>query len=205
MTHFTLFFSEASFYTHLSGSRFCNFRLVTLLSLCTPAPVCEILATTSRQAQRTNVHNTTAAGHFCSSSTYPSLGCGSPTGKETGSQKGSCGSSRAHDRCTAWHRRASHRKRAREPVAPVLLFTSWRGQAPVRVKDLARSSGRSPGGGLTPGSPENRSRSGCGWAGSRAWQLPGRCLPASAAYLPLFYPALASQGMGHAEFARLLW
>jgi hypothetical protein len=99
--------------------------------------------------------------------------------------------------------------------SPLHCMASQGGRAVHRAKNQKKAHpGRGGNGqrsdppvaGLTPGSPENRPCSGCGWAGSRAWQLPPRpSLPASA-YLML-PPALPSQGMGHhrvALLARLL-
>lgn len=69
----------------------------------------------------------------------------------------------------AWHLLSS-----RTRVLRVLcrVFSDRRARARARHGQRSPSSGRSPlAPDLTPGSPEKRSRRGCGWAGSRAWNF----------------------------------
>lgn len=69
----------------------------------------------------------------------------------------------------AWHLLSS-RKRVLRVLCRV--FSDRRARARARHGQRSPSSGRSPlAPDLTPGSPEKRSRRGCGWAGSRAWNF----------------------------------
>lgn len=69
----------------------------------------------------------------------------------------------------AWHLLSS-RKRVLRVLCRV--FSDRRARARARHGQRSPSSGKSPlAPDLTPGSPEKRSRRGCGWAGSRAWNF----------------------------------